>query len=255
VPVILVGTHIDQRDHQSKVRYQDDVLGGDDDQMRPVTFQEGQRLAQDMFADAYVECSTRTSTGVAEVFQAALRAVVGEDDEVEVNEERKSGKRFGPFSNGAKPTELIAFYQLRQHPVEQLKEIKKAMKMQESGRVYIAGVKGKKEKKRKEKKQDKDEERLGDESATGGLKDSGGVGSLKRRSIRRLGTLRKNSVAEEQPQQIEKPVYKKRSLSMRSMRNRLLPKEAGERNENQTAQDSSAEASRASLSPSLEFGH
>ncbi|KAK0052252.1 cell division control protein 42 homolog [Biomphalaria glabrata] len=69
-PFILVGTQIDLRDDEAtKLKLQKRKL-------RPVTTEEGQRLAKRLGADSYVECSSLTRQGLKDVFDEALLAVL-----------------------------------------------------------------------------------------------------------------------------------------------------------------------------------
>jgi GTPase SAR1 family protein len=54
---------------------------------RPVTIEEGQKLAKRVNADCYVECSALTRQGLKDVFDEALIAVL--DPKVKRKSERK----------------------------------------------------------------------------------------------------------------------------------------------------------------------
>ncbi|KAJ9115704.1 hypothetical protein QFC20_001031 [Naganishia adeliensis] len=67
VPVLLVGTKIDLRTSIAEIglmRAQGTT---------PITKEEGEAVAREIGARAYLECSSRTGQGVAEVFEEALR--------------------------------------------------------------------------------------------------------------------------------------------------------------------------------------
>jgi len=68
VPTILCGNKLDLRDDQetlTKLEKQNQT---------PVTKKEGIKMAADINAYAYVECSAKTKEGVREVFEEAVRA-------------------------------------------------------------------------------------------------------------------------------------------------------------------------------------
>eukprot|EP00941_MAST-03F_sp_MAST-3F-sp1_P003171 g3171.t1 len=66
--VVLVGTKIDLRDDEETVEALDKR------NRKPVTKEEGIRLAKEIGAVAYVECAAITGEGLKEVFSAALKA-------------------------------------------------------------------------------------------------------------------------------------------------------------------------------------
>ncbi|KAJ7656507.1 P-loop containing nucleoside triphosphate hydrolase protein [Mycena polygramma] len=70
VPCLIVGTQIDLRDDAQVV----EKLAGKGQQ--PVTAAQGERLAREMGAVRYVECSARTHEGVKSVFDEAVFAAM-----------------------------------------------------------------------------------------------------------------------------------------------------------------------------------
>ncbi|KAJ7631323.1 P-loop containing nucleoside triphosphate hydrolase protein [Mycena polygramma] len=71
VPCLLVGTQIDLRDDAQMV----EKLAGKG-QQQSVTAAQGERLAREMGAVRYVECSARTHEGVKSVFDEAVFAAM-----------------------------------------------------------------------------------------------------------------------------------------------------------------------------------
>lgn len=70
VPVVLVGLKKDLRDDANTIK---DL---EEEGEAPITFEQGQKLASETGAAAYVECSALKRDGVQEVFEAAVRAAV-----------------------------------------------------------------------------------------------------------------------------------------------------------------------------------
>ena len=72
-PVLLVGMKTDLRDHPEtigKLKGRNQV---------PFTFQGGIRLAKEIGADKYLECSSKNNQGVKEVFEEAIRVAIRAD--------------------------------------------------------------------------------------------------------------------------------------------------------------------------------
>lgn len=69
-PFILVGTQIDLKDSYS------DLQRLRKDRLKPVSTEQGVKLASRLGADCYVECSALTQTGLKTVFDAAILAVL-----------------------------------------------------------------------------------------------------------------------------------------------------------------------------------
>ena len=62
-PFILVGLKLD--------------LVNDGSAPRAITYEQGEAIARELGAAAYLECSSKTRQGVDQVFEAAVAAVVG----------------------------------------------------------------------------------------------------------------------------------------------------------------------------------
>jgi len=74
-PYILVGTKIDLReDAQALATLQKQGLS-------PITTLEGKKVAEEIQASAYIECSAMTQKGLKNVFDEAARAVIKKDKE------------------------------------------------------------------------------------------------------------------------------------------------------------------------------
>lgn len=69
---ILVGTKIDLREDKATM----ESLKGD----KPPTLDMGKKMAEDIHAEAYFECSALTQEGLKRVFEEAIRAVIGRPD-------------------------------------------------------------------------------------------------------------------------------------------------------------------------------
>ena len=70
VPVILVGTKADLRnDPQALARLNAQKL-------KPITYNEGRQLAEEIKACKYLECSALTQQGVATIFEESIRATL-----------------------------------------------------------------------------------------------------------------------------------------------------------------------------------
>ncbi|GEQ70742.1 hypothetical protein JCM33374_g4421 [Metschnikowia sp. JCM 33374] len=68
--ILLVGTKTDLRDEPHVL---DDLQAKS---QKPISTSQGQKLAKDVGAFQYVECSAATQTGVQELFDCAIRAVL-----------------------------------------------------------------------------------------------------------------------------------------------------------------------------------
>jgi len=69
---ILVGTKIDLREDKATM----ENLKGE----KAPTYEMGKKMAEDIGAEAYFECSALTQEGLKKVFEEAIRAVIGRPD-------------------------------------------------------------------------------------------------------------------------------------------------------------------------------
>lgn len=69
-PIVLVGIKKDTRNDPSEIKRLHEM------KREPVTLQEGQAMAKEIQAFAYIECSAKTKEGVKEVFETAARAAL-----------------------------------------------------------------------------------------------------------------------------------------------------------------------------------
>lgn len=70
VPIVLVGTKRDkQKDPETIAKLAEQ-------RMAPITFEQGQKCAEDIGAYRYTECSALTQTGLKAVFDYAIKAVL-----------------------------------------------------------------------------------------------------------------------------------------------------------------------------------
>lgn len=68
--IVLVGIKKDTRNDPSEIKRLHEM------KREPVTSQEGQAMAEEIQAFAYIECSAKTKEGVKEVFETAARAAL-----------------------------------------------------------------------------------------------------------------------------------------------------------------------------------
>lgn len=76
VPFIVVGTKLDLRDDP------DTLERLKENRLKCITYEQGKKLADELGAAAYVECSALTQRGLKEVFEKVYCAVVGNPDTV-----------------------------------------------------------------------------------------------------------------------------------------------------------------------------
>ncbi len=87
VPQILVGTKLDLKTDANVLRR----LG--EKNMSPITFEMGQRMAEEIDAVAYVECSALTQYNLKEVFDTAIRTVLNPPRPIKKKPVKGSRKR------------------------------------------------------------------------------------------------------------------------------------------------------------------
>lgn len=68
--IVLIGTKIDLRDD---LHVMDELA---ERNTRPITYEQGVKMAKDLGAIQYLECSAATQVGVKEIFDYAIRAVL-----------------------------------------------------------------------------------------------------------------------------------------------------------------------------------
>lgn len=103
VPCLLVGTQVDLRDDQAQM----DKPGRQ--KQRPITAEQGERLARELGAVKYVECSALTQRGLKNVFDEVSRSVAG--NEVRVNIYRLLSRRSN-HPSGKDPRRGVLFSSL-----------------------------------------------------------------------------------------------------------------------------------------------
>lgn len=69
-PIVLLGIKKDTRDDPSILNKLHKM------KLKPITSQEGQLMAEQIHAFAYIECSSKSKEGVREVFETATRAAL-----------------------------------------------------------------------------------------------------------------------------------------------------------------------------------
>jgi len=70
LPIILVGLNVDLRNDPKLI---DDLRKSN---QKPISYEEGQRVANKIGAYKYLECSAKTQQGIREVFETATRAAL-----------------------------------------------------------------------------------------------------------------------------------------------------------------------------------
>ncbi|KAF9895593.1 Rho GTPase protein rac1, partial [Lobosporangium transversale] len=70
VPTILVGTKLDLRDDK------DTLEKLNEKKMTPISYPQGLQMAKEIGAVRYLECSALTQSGLKNVFDEAIRAVL-----------------------------------------------------------------------------------------------------------------------------------------------------------------------------------
>jgi len=91
-PFILVGTKLDLRDDNSTL----ELL--EQQKLQPITKEMGEKLAQEIKAFSYVECSALSQKGLKKVFEEAAKAVIKsmkEETEEKPNNTEKSHTKSG----------------------------------------------------------------------------------------------------------------------------------------------------------------
>eukprot|EP01097_Dermamoeba_algensis_P000287 TRINITY_DN1106_c0_g1_i6.p1 TRINITY_DN1106_c0_g1~~TRINITY_DN1106_c0_g1_i6.p1 ORF type:complete len:141 (+),score=20.36 TRINITY_DN1106_c0_g1_i6:460-882(+) len=92
VPIVLVGTKLDARENAST------VASLRESGQEPVTTDQGQKLAKEIGAYKYVECSALNQKGLPEVFEESVKAVFVEQMKNEQKEDSSSSSGGGKGS-------------------------------------------------------------------------------------------------------------------------------------------------------------
>jgi len=85
-PIILVGTKLDLRDHE------DTISALKENNQSPISTSKGEKLAKEISAYKYVECSALTQKNLMLVFEEACRAVFHDHCQKMNNKDKKGGK-------------------------------------------------------------------------------------------------------------------------------------------------------------------
>ncbi|CAK7892416.1 cell division control protein 42 [[Candida] anglica] len=95
--VLLVGTKTDLRDEPHVL---DELT---DKGLKPITYQQGVKLAKELGAVDYLECSAATQVGVKEIFDYAIRAVLepvkAEEEYTKASDSTTGGHNSAAFGN------------------------------------------------------------------------------------------------------------------------------------------------------------
>jgi len=86
VPVLLVGNKVDLRDDHTTIEKLEAK------RQRMLQYEDGQNLARELGAIAYVECSALTQQGLKNVFDTAIRAVINPTEDSKGKKKGKSRK-------------------------------------------------------------------------------------------------------------------------------------------------------------------
>lgn len=86
-PIVLVGTKIDLRDNAETI----DKLR--ERHQAPITYQQGIKLAEEIDAVKYLECSALTQKGLKNVFDEAIRAVLNPAPKKGKKKDKKNKKK------------------------------------------------------------------------------------------------------------------------------------------------------------------
>lgn len=70
-PILLVGTKIDMREDK------DCIARLTEKKQSPISYEQGMQMAKEIGAQKYMECSALTQKGLKNVFDEAIRAVIG----------------------------------------------------------------------------------------------------------------------------------------------------------------------------------
>mmetsp|Transcript_3778 Transcript_3778/g.6212 ORF Transcript_3778/g.6212 Transcript_3778/m.6212 type:complete len:198 (-) Transcript_3778:97-690(-) len=82
-PIILVGTKLDLRDNPQTIQ------SLKENNLKPVTFEQGEKLAKEIGAAKFLECSARNQKGLPTVFEEAVKAVFAEQKQGTTTKKKK----------------------------------------------------------------------------------------------------------------------------------------------------------------------
>lgn len=103
-PIVLVGTKIDLRSSSPSASASNG--GGSKSTLGPVTYAQGIRMAKDIGAEAYVECSALTQQGLKEAFDEAVRVVMYPSNRKKrINSVHKASESMAQAGGSAVPVE------------------------------------------------------------------------------------------------------------------------------------------------------
>uniref|UniRef100_A0A6B2LPJ9 Uncharacterized protein n=1 Tax=Arcella intermedia TaxID=1963864 RepID=A0A6B2LPJ9_9EUKA len=84
-PIILVGTKVDLREDAETIQKLTSM------KQSPISFEQGAQMALKISAVKYMECSALTQTGLKAVFDEAIRAVLGTQQNTNKEKKRSGG--------------------------------------------------------------------------------------------------------------------------------------------------------------------
>lgn len=84
-PIILVGTKLDLRDNP------DTIQSLKENNMAPISTSQGEKLAKEIGAAKFLECSAKTQTNLPTVFEEAVKAVFADQKDRTQNSKKKKG--------------------------------------------------------------------------------------------------------------------------------------------------------------------
>jgi small GTP-binding protein len=96
VPIILVGTKLDLREDEEEIK---NLLKKE---QNPISKDEGIKLAEEIGAVVYMECSAKTQKGLKELFNQVVKLVIEKSKEEEVG---KNENKKGIFTSSTSSTE------------------------------------------------------------------------------------------------------------------------------------------------------
>ncbi|KAJ3430258.1 hypothetical protein M0813_28924 [Anaeramoeba flamelloides] len=83
-PIVIVGTKLDLRDDQ------DTVMKLYENNLKPVSYQDGLDLSKEMGAVNYLECSALTQKNLKEIFDSVIKSVIEPEDQNTKKKKKKN---------------------------------------------------------------------------------------------------------------------------------------------------------------------